>query len=135
MSRFRNELRVVPRAAWIAAALAYVCLSVPLFIYVAPADRVIGPMPRWEQALVVYIGFLFVAAFVALIGYVYGDAKRRQMRYVMWTLLAFLIPHGIGLILYFVLRGPLPKPSPGGTCAYCGQPLGVRPVAGTPESR
>ena len=32
MSGFTTELRVVPRAAWIVAALAYVCLSVPSFI-------------------------------------------------------------------------------------------------------
>ena len=33
---------------------------------------------------------------VLLIGYVYADAKRRGMRYVMWTLLAALIPNAIG---------------------------------------
>jgi endonuclease III len=52
-------------------------------------------------------------AWVALIGYIYGDAKRRQMRYVMWTLLSIFIPNAIGMILYFILRDPLPKPCPG----------------------
>jgi hypothetical protein len=113
MSRFTTELRVVPRAAWIVAALAYGCLSVPSFIFIAPTDRVIGTWPRWGQAVTVYVGFVLVAALVALIGYVYGDAKRRQMRYVMWTLLASCIPNGIGIILYFILRDPLPAPCPG----------------------
>jgi len=113
MSRFTTEVRVVPRAAWIVAALAYVCLSVPSFIFIAPTDRVIGTWPRWQQAVVVYVGFVLVAALVALIGYVYGDAKRRQMRYIMWTLLAFCIPNGIGIILYFILRDPLPAQCPG----------------------
>jgi len=129
VSRFTTELRVIPTAAWIVAAFAYACLTVPLFISVAPTDRVIGHWPRWEQALVVYVGLLLVAALVALIGYVYGDAKRRQMRYVMWTLLAIFIPHAIGIILYFILRDPLPKPCPGcghaekaqlPFCARCG---------------
>jgi hypothetical protein len=113
MSRFTTELRVIPEAAWIVAGFAYVCLTVPVFIFVAPTDPVVGHWPRWGQALLVYGSFLFVVALAALIGYVYGDAKRRQMRYVMWTLLALCIPNGIGMILYFLLRDPLPKPCPG----------------------
>ncbi len=113
MSRFTTELRVVPHAAWIVAGLFYVCLTVPVFIFVAPTDLVIGTWPRWGQAVVVYGGFLLVAALIALIGYVYGDARRRQMRYVMWTLLAICTPYAIGIILYFILRDPLPKPCPG----------------------
>jgi len=52
---------------------------------------------------------------VLLIGYVFADAKRRGMRYVMWTLLAALIPNAIGIILYFVLRDPLLT-----NCTSCG---------------
>jgi hypothetical protein len=52
---------------------------------------------------------------VLLIGYVYADAKRRGMRYVMWTWLATLIPNAIGIILYFVLRDPLFV-----NCTQCG---------------
>src|SRR5215831_16663734 len=113
MSRFTKELRVIPKAAWIVAWFAYLCMVVPLFFFVAPTDPEIGKWPRWGQALVVYGSFLLVVALVALIGYVYGDAKRRQMRYVMWTLLAIFIPNGIGMILYFILRDPLPEPCPG----------------------
>ena len=51
----------------------------------------------------------------SLLGYVYGDARRRGMRYVMWTLLAFFIPNGIGVILYFILRDPMPT-----YCSKCG---------------
>jgi predicted amidophosphoribosyltransferase len=67
-----------------------------------------------------------------LAGYVYGDAKRRAMRYVMWTLLAIFIPDGIGIILYFILRSATPKPCPGCSqdvpsgfvfCPHCGTAL------------
>jgi RNA polymerase subunit RPABC4/transcription elongation factor Spt4 len=34
------------------------------------------------------------------------------MRYVVWTFLAVLIPDAIGIILYFLLRDPLPLPCP-----------------------
>ena len=70
-------------------------------------------LPFWTQALLIYGFLLLLVAWVALIGYVYGDAKRRQMRYVLWTLLAFCIPNGIGIILYFILRDPLPAQCPG----------------------
>jgi RNA polymerase subunit RPABC4/transcription elongation factor Spt4 len=49
---------------------------------------------------------------ILLVGYVYADSKRRGMRYVMWTWLAALVPDGIGIILYFVLRDPMPKACP-----------------------
>ena len=113
MSRFTKELRVIPKAAWIVAWFAYLCFTVPVFFFVAPTDPEVGKWPRWGQALFVYGIFLLVVALVALIGYVYGDAKRRQMRYVMWTLLAIFVPHGIGMILYFILRDPLPQPGHG----------------------
>ncbi len=113
MSRFTKELRVIPTAAWIVGWVAYLCFTLPLFFIVAPADSEIGKWPRWGQGLFVYGIFLLVVALVALIGYVYGDAKRRQMRYVMWTLLAIFIPDAIGIILYFIFRDPLPKPCPG----------------------
>ena len=58
---------------------------------------------------------LVLVAWVVLIGYIYGDAKRRQMRHVMWTLLAIFVPHAIGMIFYFILRDPPPK-----TCPGCG---------------
>jgi hypothetical protein len=113
MSRFTKELRVIPKAAWIVAWFGNLCLTLPLFIFVARTDREVSKWPRWGQALCVFGMYLFMVALVALIGYIYGDAKRRQMRYVMWTLLAIFVPHGIGMILYFILRDPLPKLCPG----------------------
>jgi hypothetical protein len=50
--------------------------------------------------------------YVLLIGFIYVDSKRRGMRYVMWTLLAIFIPNAIGIILYFILRDPMPTPCP-----------------------
>jgi hypothetical protein len=61
---------------------------------------------------------VFTGAFFLALGYVYGDAKRRQMPAWPWVIAAFLIPNLIGFILYFVVRGPLLKP-----CSSCGQPI------------
>jgi RNA polymerase subunit RPABC4/transcription elongation factor Spt4 len=132
MSRFTQELRVVPRAAWILGALIYLAMTTPLYLFVLPHDPDLGRWPRWGQALFVYGMLALIFPFVGLIGYVYGDAKRRGMRYVLWTLLAFFVPYLIGVILYFILRTPLPKPCPACGrlvktgfvfCPYCGTAL------------
>ncbi len=132
MSRFTKELRIIPAAAWIVGWIIYFACTTPLFFYAVPHDPDMGQWPRWGQGLFVYGMFLVAVAYVALIGYVYGDAKRRQMRYVMWTLLAIFIPDAIGIILYFILRDPLPKPCPGcgnvakagfTFCPHCGAAL------------
>jgi hypothetical protein len=124
MSRFTKELRVIPKTAWIIGLLLYAGVTTPLFFLAIPQDPDMGHWPRWGQALFVYGLFLTVVALIALFGYVYGDAKRRQMRYVMWTLLAIFIPYAIGIILYFILRDPLPKPCPGcGNIVKAGYPF------------
>jgi hypothetical protein len=50
--------------------------------------------------------------YALLIGFIYVDATRRGMRSVMWTLLAIFIPNTIGIILYFVMRDPMPTSCP-----------------------
>lgn len=132
MSRLWQEIRIIPRGAWILGLLIYACLTIPLFLFAVPNDPKFGKWPVAGQAAFVF-GFCFlIVPFIALIGYVYADAKRRGMRYVMWTLLAFFIPDAIGIILYFLLRDPMPKPCPGCStpvktgftfCPHCGSSL------------
>ena len=61
---------------------------------------------------------VFTAAFFLALGYIYGDARRRQMPAWAWVIAAFLIPNLIGFILYFLFRGPLLGP-----CGSCGKPI------------
>jgi hypothetical protein len=70
----------------------------------------------------VLVGSLF-GLFVLALGYVYGDARRRNMPAVPWTLIALFVPNLLGFLLYFVLRKPLGAP-----CPQCGQAI-------TPEQR
>jgi hypothetical protein len=81
---------------------------------------VVGSMIGFGMGL--FIGSLF-AIWVLALGYVYGDARRRNMPAVPWTLVAFLVPNLLGFLLYFVLRKPLATP-----CPQCGQAM-------TPEQR
>jgi predicted amidophosphoribosyltransferase len=57
---------------------------------------------------------IVVIAYSMLVGFIYADAKRRRMRHVMWAWLA-LVPYFVGVILYFILRDPLPA-----NCPQCG---------------
>jgi len=61
---------------------------------------------------------VFTAAWFLLLGYIYGDAKRRQMPAVAWVIAALLIPNLIGFILYFLFRQALLEP-----CRHCGKPI------------
>jgi RNA polymerase subunit RPABC4/transcription elongation factor Spt4 len=135
MSGFREELRVVPRTAWILAWLVYLCLATVLgLVSTVGHDPGLSKMPAVGKVFFAAGIPIFLFILVLLIGYVYADAKRRGMRYVMWTLLATFIPDAIGVILYFLLRDPLPTSCPRCStlvkhgfayCPQCGAPVEI----------
>jgi RNA polymerase subunit RPABC4/transcription elongation factor Spt4 len=109
--------RVIPFGGWVAAGivflLGFLFFSV-LFIRESKA-------PGFIKLLFPILLPMILAGYTLLIGYIYGDARRRGMRYVMWTLLAIFLFNGIGVILYFILREPLQV-----YCSRCG--TGVQPT-------
>ena len=128
---FRKELRVISRTAWIIAGLFYVGMAT-LAWFLVPTDHEMSQWPRNSQLAFIFLLPLFFFLIIPLYGYVYGDAKRRGMRYVMWTLLAIFVPDFIGVIIYFILRDPLPLdcpschnlvPSKFTFCPHCGNAL------------
>lgn len=50
---------------------------------------------------------LLAALYFLMIGYVSKDAPRRGMSSKFWMLICFVLPGGIGAVLYFLLRQPL----------------------------
>jgi RNA polymerase subunit RPABC4/transcription elongation factor Spt4 len=50
------------------------------------------------------LGGTILGCYILLIGYVNGDAGRRGMSRLGWTLLAICVPNALGIVLYFVLR-------------------------------
>jgi len=103
--------RVIPMGAWVTAGVLFLLFFAGISLSFSGRH-----VPAGLRILVPILVPLFVAGYTLLVGYVYGDARRRGMRYVMWTLLAIFIPNAIGIILYFILRDPLPKP-----CPSCGR--------------
>ena len=107
--------RVIPVGGWIAAGIVFMLGFMLLNLGMIRENRA----PVLARFLVPIMLPLAAAGYTLLIGYVYGDARRRGMRYVMWTLLAIFLFNGIGIILYFILREPLLA-----YCSRCGS--GVR---------
>jgi hypothetical protein len=108
--------RVIPSGGWVAAGIVFLLFFLLLSIILTQADD----MPVPVRLIISILLPLMLAGYTLLIGYVNGDARRRGMRYVMWTLLAIFLFNGIGIILYFILRDPLLA-----YCPRCG--AGVQP--------
>jgi hypothetical protein len=135
MSSVRSEWALVPTGARVTAVLVYLALAglVSLVFVINPtAGPGRSPLGLWPFLTLALIACLFLPLFVLLVGYVWGDAKRRGMNHVLWMLLSIFIPNAIGIILYFILRDPIPVPCPScGTparkghayCAACGAPV------------
>src|ERR1700739_4569788 len=111
---------VLPRSAMVIAALA-----IPIWVvyFASSQGRSLlgakGFLSAMPEALWFGLTFgVFTAAFFLALGYIYGDAKRRQKPSWAWVIAAFLIPNFIGFILYFLFRGPLLAP-----CNSCGKPI------------
>jgi hypothetical protein len=135
MSRFQEVLDVIPRGAKATAGI--ISLSLAALVVYATFHPAKGgeALPTVGKVLLPMLAFAVPFVGIMLYGYIYGDAKCRGMRYVMWTLLAIFIPYAIGIILYFILRDPLPSACPTCRakvfpkhtfCPSCGTP--VRPV-------
>jgi len=112
MSRIREELAVIPAVMWVITIVAYAGFAT--FVI-----AVIGVGMPLAVRLIFGLGIPLIFSTVLLLtGYVYGDAKRRNMAALGWALLALLMPSAIGFILYFIMREPLMQ-----TCAQCGKPV------------
>lgn len=112
---FWANLRLIRPFAWLVALVLFVGMLAVFWFAIWPSQSAeeAAHTPFVLKVLVSVAGSSFLSVYVLLVGYVYVDAKRRGMRYVMWTLMAiFMWTSFIGIILYFVLRDPMPTPCP-----------------------
>ncbi len=142
MSSWGKRLQMIPRPAWYFGILLSVLLVLPLWFGPMRIENDLRTLaPPLKVALVAVVPVLTIG-YSLLVGFIYADAKRRRMRHVMWAWLA-LVPYFVGVILYFILRDPLPTPCPRcgadvprafafcpacgasvhPTCSQCGKPL------------
>jgi ABC-type Fe3+ transport system permease subunit len=129
--RFREELRIVPRWLKILCLVLYLlALGIAVTVVnVAPDTRFPEVRDNAAAATLAMIGMvtgiaIVFSAFLFVLGYVYRDARRRNMNAPLWTLLVLVLAPSsliIGLVIYLLVREPLPYP-----CPRCGAPVGPR---------
>jgi hypothetical protein len=126
--QFWNEFRIIPR--WViglVVVLYVIALGIAITVNMAQQNNPNGndmfpPGLRDNPALaqVALVGLvtlvsLFFASFIFMLAYVNRDASRRGMNSALWTILVliFMPTWGlIGLVIYLLMREPLPYPCP-----------------------
>ncbi len=136
-STFSEELRIIPRwLVWLCTLLYVIALIIGLAVNIHgiktggdmfPGDESFRNQP-FLSCLALAGVITAVAAVVSclffMLGYVYRDAKRRGMHPALWTLLVLILSGGyffIGLIIYLLVREPLPY-----NCPQCGSTVNAR---------
>jgi hypothetical protein len=133
--RFWSEFRIIPR--WLIVLVIFLFLvgqAIALIVNidavrhggtVFPPDFQNDPALAFLASAGIVTGVsLVLASIIFLIAYVNRDAKRRGMNSALWTILVilFLPTWGlIGLIIYLLMREPLPY-----SCPQCGATVGAR---------
>jgi hypothetical protein len=134
-SSFWQELRVIPR--WLVrtvVTLYVLALVIGVSVNVSqmksggesfPPDMQGHP---WLASLalvgVITAGALALSIWLFMLGYVYNDAKRRGMSPGLWTVLVLILSPAygfIGLIIYLLVREPLPY-----MCPQCSASVSAR---------
>ena len=105
--RLRRFLSIVPKTVQLWASVLVGCaLLIGLVVGYTAADQgaVLRTMSAYGSAALV-LGIV-LAIWLLCLGFVFADARRRDMRSVLWVLVAALFPHLLGFLLYFVMRQP-----------------------------
>lgn len=100
-----EDARLIPLWSIVVAVLAFVLVEYYFWI-VLPAQRT---HPGPPLGLRIYLNLswgLLAALYFLMVGYVSRDAPRRAMSSRFWIVLCFVMPGGIGAVLYFLLRQP-----------------------------
>lgn len=114
MNSFEERIGIIPWPAWTVGLVLSTLIVVPLALGPMQFDHEMREWPTIAKVGLLSVPPIFIIAYSGLVGFIYADAKRRRMRHVMWAWLA-LVPYFVGVILYFILRDPMPTP-----CLNCG---------------
>ena len=122
MKFIRRFLNIVPKEVRLWASILAGCLfliGLAMAYETAGQGVMLRTMSAYGSAALVF-GVL-AAIWLLCLGFVFADARRRDMRAVLWVLVAALFPHLLGFLLYFVMRQPIAA-----TCTQCGKMVSNR---------
>jgi hypothetical protein len=101
-----EDVSLIPRWSMVAAVLAF-CAVEYFYWVILPGERQhAGPPIGLRIYFSLSWGALAALNFL-MVGYVSRDAARRAMSTSFWMIFCFLMPVGIGLVVYFLLRQPV----------------------------
>ena len=100
-----EDERWFPIWSIVAAALAFLGMEYYLWM-VAPAHRHHPPSALGFRIYFNLSWGILLALYFLMVGYISKDAPRRGMSARFWMLVCFVMPGGIGAVLYFLLRQP-----------------------------
>jgi Double zinc ribbon len=101
-----DDERLIPIWSIVVAAAAFVLVEY-YFWLVLPQGRTNQPPPLGFRIYFNVSWGLLAALYFLMVGYVSKDAPRRAMSSRFWIVICFVMPGGIGAVLYFLLRAPL----------------------------
>jgi hypothetical protein len=136
-------LNVVPKAVqvWAVAIVAAAVMIGLARSYYAFAKGAVLQSMFVPIAAALAVGVV-IAIWLLCLGFVFADARRRDMRAAGWTLVAMLMPNLLGFLLYFVMRRPLAAPCVSCNraipvdqpfCSWCGSSRAPLPSGRTPS--
>ena len=99
-----EDARLIPVWSIVAAAAAFVLVEYYFWLILPGQQHHLPPL-----GLRIYLNFswgLLAAIYFLMVGYVSKDAPRRAMSSRFWIVICFVMPGGIGAVLYFLLRQP-----------------------------
>src|ERR1700751_42162 len=99
-----DELRLIPRWSIALAAVAFVAMQY-LFFFVFPRPH--HPMPFGMRLYFSTLWSALAGLYMLMVGYISQDAPRRNMNKWLWIVFSVVLQAGIGLVIYFLLRGPV----------------------------
>lgn len=109
-----EEARLIPVWSMVAAGIAF-CVVEYYWWMILPQTRHHPPAPLGLRIYFNLSWGILASLYFLMIGYVSRDAPRRSMSARFWMIICFVLPGGIGAVLYFLLRLPVNS-----RCAACG---------------
>jgi hypothetical protein len=99
-----EDSRMIPAWSIIAASIAFLAVEYYFWVVLPSQGHHLPPL-----GLRIYMNIssgLLIALNFLLVGFVSRDAPRRAMSARFWVSICFVMPGGIGAVLYFLLRQP-----------------------------
>ena len=100
-----EDERMIPVWSIVVASMAFVLVEYYFWV-VAPEQRHHAPPPIGFRIYFNLSWDIVAALYFLMVGYISKDSPRRGMSTRFWMLICFVMPGGIGAVLYFLLRQP-----------------------------